>query len=388
MATVLGGIPLGARRCYRRPDAMAANTRHVLVLFGGASGEHSISIRSAATVVPALERAGHRVTCIGLTRAGQWRLADFSALLRSAVGELVEVDDSVGQAAVLVRLTGRRASIALSDDARPAPGLPPVDVVFPVLHGPHGEDGTMQGLLDVLDVPFVGAGCAASAMAMDKLCMKTLCTGLGIPQTEFLAVGRDDAKALAERIRGAFGFPCFVKPANLGSSVGISRVATADALDAALAEARRWDARVLVERAVDAREIEIALLGGDVPALTPLGEIVAAGFYDFDTKYVGDDARLIVPAELDAIAAERIRSIALQVWDIIGCRGMARADFFVERGSGRVLFNEVNTIPGFTRISMYPRLWQAAGLEIERLVDILVRLASGENVALPARVGQ
>jgi D-alanine-D-alanine ligase len=167
MAAVLGGIPLGARRCYRRPDAMAANTRHVLVLFGGASGEHSISIRSAATVVPALERAGHRVTCIGLTRSGQWRRADFSELLRSAVGELVEGNDSVGQAAVLVR-RGRRAGIAVSDDARPAPGLPPVDVVFR-FSTVHGEDGTMQGLLDVLGVRSSGAGCAASAMAMDKL---------------------------------------------------------------------------------------------------------------------------------------------------------------------------------------------------------------------------
>ena len=260
-----------------------------------------------------------------------------------------------------------------------------VDVVFPVLHGPHGEDGTVQGLLDVIGVPFVGAGCAASAMAMDKLCMKTLCTGLGIPQADFLAVGRNSAEELAPRIRSAFGFPCFVKPANLGSSVGISRVESPDGLASALAEARRWDPRVLVERAIDAREIEIALLGSDVPALTPAGEIVAAGFYDFDTKYIGDDARLIVPAELDENALKTVRDIAVLVWNIIGCRGMARADFFVDRRSGQVLFNEVNTIPGFTRISMYPRLWQAAGVSIEELVDTLVRLALGENVILPTR---
>ena len=324
------------------------------------------------------------MTCVGVTRAGNWRLADFSALLRSAVAGLVEVDEGAGTAAVLVRLGGRKAGLVTPDDAKPATGLPPVDVVFPVLHGPHGEDGTMQGLLDVLGVPFVGAGCAASAMAMDKLCMKTLCAGLGIPQTEFLSVGHDDAAALTPRIERAFGFPCFIKPANLGSSVGISRVALPKALEAALAEARRWDRRVLVERAVDARELEIALLGAEVPALTPVGEIVAAGFYDFDTKYVADDARLIVPADLEASTVSRIRAIAVQVWDIIGCRGMARADFFVERGSGRVLFNEVNTIPGFTRISMYPRLWEAAGIAIEDLVDILVRLATGENVPLPA----
>ena len=366
---------------------MTKGPQHVLVLFGGASGEHSISIRSAATVVPALERAGHSVTCIGISRAGSWRLADFSNLLRRAVTELVEVDESSGRAAVLVRLGDRKAGIITAPDQTPASAPIRVDVVFPVLHGPHGEDGTVQGLLDVLGVPFVGAGCAASAMAMDKLCMKTLCAGLGIPQTEFLSVGHDDSATLTRRIENAFGFPCFVKPANLGSSVGISRVATPAELPVALTEARRWDPRVLVERAVDAREIEIALLGSDVPALSPAGEIVAAGFYDFDTKYVADDARLVVPADLNHGAIAQIRSIAVQVWDIIGCRGMARADFFVERGSGQVLFNEVNTIPGFTRISMYPRLWQAAGVEIESLVDLLLRLAMGENVSLPVKAG-
>ena len=361
---------------------MSGNPRHVLALFGGASGEHSISIRSAATVVPALERAGYRVTCIGITRRGDWRLADFSSLLKASVSQLLEVEPGCGTAALLARLGGGRALIVNPSEGKSAAGLTPIDVVFPVLHGPRGEDGTMQGLLEVLGVPFVGAGCAASAMAMDKICMKTLCAGIAIPQTEFLVVGRDDAPKLASRIDGSFGFPCFMKPANLGSSVGISKVTSADGLAAALEEARRWDPRVLVERAVDAREIEIALLGAEAPALTPPGEIVAAGFYDFDTKYVADDARLIVPADLDAAALSQIRAIATRVWEIIGCRGMARADFFVERSSGCVLFNEVNTIPGFTRISMYPRLWQAAGIGIEELVDRLVRLALGENAGL------
>jgi D-alanine-D-alanine ligase len=359
---------------------MAVEQPHVLVLFGGASGEHSISIRSAATVVPALERAGYRVTCVGITRDGAWQLDDFSRLLHASVTGLVDVTAGAGKPVVLVRQGVNAVRIATPGDAEPVAGLPAVDVVFPVLHGPRGEDGTMQGLLEVLGVPFVGAGCAASAMAMDKICMKTLCAGLGIPQAEFLAAGRDDAAKLADRIERAFGFPCFVKPANLGSSVGISKVSAAGDLAAALVEARRWDHRVLVERAVDAREIEIALLGADAPALTPPGEIVAGGFYDFDEKYVADNAGLVVPADLPESTITQIRSIAVQVWDIIGCKGMARADFFVERASGRVLFNEVNTIPGFTRISMYPRLWQAAGLGIEKLVDKLVRLALGENV--------
>ena len=184
-------------------------------------------------------------------------------------------------------------------------------------------------------------------------------------------------------------FPCFVKPANLGSSVGITRVPSAARLGAALAEARRWDERVLVERAVDAREIEIALLGAEVPLLSPIGEIVSGtGFYDFDTKYVADDARLIAPADLPREATEAVRVLAAKVWDLIGCRGMARADFFLDRRTGRVLFNEINTIPGFTAISMYPRLWQTAGLDITDLVDALVRLGLGEPVSLPEGVGR
>ena len=359
---------------------MTSRPRHVLVLFGGASGEHSISIRSTATVAPALTRAGHRVTCVGITREGEWRLADFSALLGRAGKELVSVDPALGRPVTLARAPERRARL-LPLDAGDGRALEPLDVVFPVLHGPNGEDGRVQGHLDVVGVPYAGAGPAASAMAMDKLCMKTLCAGVGIPQTDFMAVGRESDDELAKRIAERLEFPCFVKPANLGSSVGITRVAAPAGLAAAVAEARRWDERVLVERAVDAREIEIALLGGEVPRLSPIGEIVAGGFYDFDTKYVADDASLIVPAEIDADAARTVREIAGRVWDLIGCRGMARADFFIDRRSGRVLFNEINTIPGFTAISMYPRLWNAAGLPIEELVDALVSIALGEPLA-------
>jgi D-alanine-D-alanine ligase len=347
---------------------------HVLALFGGASGEHSISLRSAATVIAALQAAGHRVTAVGITREGKWLLSDFATLLAAARTSLVEVPSDVGTRVVLAPGPAARARLIALDGTKLA--VDPVDVVFPILHGPHGEDGRIQGLLDVIGVPFVGAGCAASAMAMDKLCMKTLCAGVGIPQTDFLAAGVDTPEGIASRIQASFGFPCFVKPANLGSSVGISRVAKAEQLADALEEARRWDNRVLVERAVDAREIEIALLGDQNPRLSPPGEIVAdSGFYDFRTKYVSDDAGLVVPADISAAALERVVAIARQVWDLIGCRGLARADFFLDRQSGAVLFNEINTMPGFTSISMYPRLWAAAGMGIEPLVDALVRLA-------------
>lgn len=349
---------------------------HVLALFGGASGEHSISLRSAAAVVPALERSGYRVTTVAITRAGEWRFGDFGSLLQAATRALIEVPPNAGCAAFLARGDNRRARLLTLDGAEPDVGS--IDAVFPILHGPNGEDGSIQGLLQVLGVPFVGASCAASAMAMDKLCMKTLCAGAGIPQADFLSAEGLDAPEAAGRIRQAFGFPCFVKPANLGSSVGISRVQSADELPAALEEARRWDRRVLVEQAIDAREVEIALLGNEAPRLSPPGEIVASsGFYDFATKYVSDEAGLIVPAEIPPAALDEVRDIARLVWELIGCRGMARADFFIDRRSGRVLFNEINTIPGFTRISMYPRLWAAAGLPIDELVDMLMRLALG-----------
>ena len=366
---------------------MSRTARHVLALLGGASGEHSISIRSAATVVPALERAGYRVTCVGITREGEWRLGDFSGLLAKATSELVSVDPAAGSAVTLARASAGRARLLAPDAARGVDLPDPFDIVFPILHGPNGEDGTVQGLFEVIGVPYVGAGPAASAMAMDKLCMKTLAAGVRIPQTDFLPVGRESVEALARRIDETVHFPCFVKPANLGSSVGISRVTSAARLAAALDEARRWDERVLIERAVDAREIEIALLGDETPLLSPIGEIVAgSGFYDFDTKYVGDEARLIAPAELTRDATEAVRAIAAKVWDLIGCRGLARCDFFLDRRSGRVLLNEINTIPGFTAISMYPRLWQVAGLSIESLVDALVRFGMGERVSLPEAV--
>ncbi len=261
------------------------------------------------------------------------------------------------------------------------------DVVFPVLHGPGGEDGTVQALLELAAAPFVGAGTTASAIAMDKLALKLLCAGAGIAQTDFLAADDADAEELVARINATFGFPCFVKPANLGSSVGISRVSAPGELAAALGEARRWDRRVLIERAVDAREIELAMLGNDVPEVSPPGEIVSRrGFYDYTSKYVDtDDATLIAPANVDPEALATMRSIAVDVWKRIGCRGMARADFFLERGTGRVLFNELNTIPGMTSISMFPKLWELAGLRAPALMRRLVELAleAHAGAALP-----
>ncbi|RMF25042.1 MAG: D-alanine--D-alanine ligase [Deltaproteobacteria bacterium] len=341
---------------------------------GGVSAEHPVSLRSAAAVAAALREAGHHVTTVAIDPQGTWRFGDHRSILERAATELLEVGPDDGCPVVLASAEGKALLL-------PAPGSPSIeagscDVVFPVLHGPGGEDGSIQGLLETLGVPFVGAGCAASAMAMDKLVMKTLCLGAGIAQVEFLAAGDASADQLAPRIEETFGFPCFVKPARLGSSVGISRVSDRRDLSRALESARRWDRRVLVERAVRGREIEIAMLGSDEPELSPPGEIVTReGFYDFDSKYVADSAELRAPTEVDQAQLDVIRELATAVWKLIGCRGLARADFFIE--DGRVLFNELNTIPGFTAISMFPRLWACAGLDMASLVDRLVRQATG-----------
>lgn len=358
--------------------------QRVLVLAGGASGEHSISLRSAATVVAALEQAGHETTIVGIALDGRWWLGELRPLLERAKNELVEVTDT-GRQVTLVNDHARPRLLALDGrplDARAAE----FDVVFPVLHGPGGEDGTVQGLFELVGAPYVGAGCTASALAMDKLAMKYLCAGASIPQVQFFSAGELPADQLATRIEAAFGFPCFVKPANLGSSVGISKVTRPAELAAALSEARRWDRRVIVERAVIAREIEVGLLGNEVPEISPPGEIVAKkGFYDFESKYCDDGAaELIAPAQVDAPTLERIRSIAARVWELIGCRGLARADFFVERATGAVLFNEVNTMPGMTRISMYPRLWAVAGIEPSALCSRLVALALAQSAGATA----
>jgi D-alanine-D-alanine ligase len=355
---------------------MSRKSTRVLVLAGGASGEHSISLRSAATVVAALGEAGHETTVVGITPGGRWLLGDFRSLLERAKTDLVEVPADAGRQVTIVNDGVGPRLLAL--DARPINAREAAfDVVFPVLHGPGGEDGTVQGLFDLTGAAYVGAGCTASALAMDKLAMKYACAGAGIPQVDFLAANDDAADALTRRIDATFGFPCFVKPANLGSSVGITHVLRAADLGAALAEARRWDDRVIVERAVAAREIEVALLGNEKPEISPPGEIVPKkGFYDFASKYCDDAAAdLVAPAPLDVATLDHIRSVALEVWQLIGGRGLARADFFVERSTGRVLFNEINTMPGMTRISMYPRLWALAGVDTAHLCDRLVRLA-------------
>lgn len=302
-------------------------------------------------------------------------LGDFTELLAKSEASIVELAENYGRRVALAFDGSRARLVSLAGDGLDESCSFP-DLVFPLVHGPGGEDGTLQGLLSLSRVPFVGAGTTASALAMDKLAMKALCRDAGVSQVDFFDASALDATVVAEILESGFGYPCFVKPANLGSSVGISRVEEPARLGNALVSARRWDRRVIVEQAVDAREIEVALLGNDHPSFSPPGEVVSAGgFYDFDEKYRGSRAELLAPTELPSATVERLHQLCSEVWALVGCRGMARADFFIDKGSGELLFNELNTIPGFTAISMYPKLWAAAGLDMAGLVDRLLELA-------------
>ncbi|QYJ15985.1 D-alanine--D-alanine ligase [Rubrobacter xylanophilus DSM 9941] len=336
-----------------------------MVVFGGRSGEHEVSLASARSVIAGLEKTGHEVVPVGITREGRWL----------AGGDpLRELADPAGGK------DGDSGPPAL-DAHRPPAEIGGVDVVFPVLHGPYGEDGTIQGLLELADVPYVGAGVLASAVGMDKITMKKVFAHHGLPQVRWMELTRkrwrERRKEVLRELEEELGFPCFVKPSNLGSSVGISRAMDPEALAAALDAASELDRRIIVEAGVDAREIEVSVLGNEDPEVSVPGEIVVrrGEFYDYEAKYSEGGMELRVPAEIPEETAAEIRRIARVAYEAIDAAGMARVDFFLERGTGRVLLNEINTIPGFTATSVYSRLWEASGLPYERLLERLVELA-------------
>ena len=328
--------------------------RRVAVLMGGRSSEHEVSLVSGASVAKALDPERYEVLPVLIGRGGEWSLD-------GAPVALVPGSEGTG---VLAALDGGRSRL--------------VDVVFPALHGPFGEDGTVQGLCEIAGVAYVGAGVGASAIAMDKALFKSVARAHGIPVVESLVVSaRDwagDRQRLAREVDERLGFPVFTKPSRLGSSVGISRVADPEELDAAVALALRHDSKVLVERGMVGREVEVGVLGNEELLLSPVGEIgYDADWYDYDTKYLPDRMRLTVPADLEEATADELREIARRAFVAIGCAGMARIDFFVQDGDDlRVL--EVNTIPGFTPTSVYARLFEAAGIGYRELVERLVEL--------------
>ncbi|HCC32802.1 MAG TPA: D-alanine--D-alanine ligase A [Clostridiales bacterium] len=348
-----------------------ADKLRVGVVFGGRSGEHEVSLVSARSVLRALDPNRFVAVPICITREGRWLLAG-DALRALDAGST----DLSGEAVALLGEPGGQGLVSLER----AGVSRPLDVVFPVLHGPYGEDGTIQGLLELADVPYVGAGVLGSALGMDKAVQKALLAGRGMPVAEHLVVRASAWKRHPGRIAAAVpvhpGYPCFVKPANLGSSIGITKVKRPEDLASAMEMAFRYDPKVLVEEAVDGREIEVSVLGDEEPQASVCGEIVPSReFYDYQAKYVDGTSALIVPADLPEQVSRQVQAMAVLAFQVLEVWGMARVDFFVGLDSRRVVINELNTIPGFTPISMYPRLWEATGLNYSDLLTSLIDLA-------------
>jgi D-alanine-D-alanine ligase len=344
------------------------------VLFGGRSGEHEVSLISAASVIQALDPAKFEAVPIGITKDGRW-LAGTAAhkmlpdVLRSGERVMLSADPNV---AALVPVGDSR-----SDALR-------VDVVFPVLHGTYGEDGTVQGLLDLAGLPYVGSGVLGSAVGMDKDMQKRLFLQAKLPVGDFLAVPRTEWERTRSKVLGAirkkFRFPVFIKPATLGSSVGMTKAHDAKELAAAMDLAAEFAQKILVERAIRGREIEVSVLGNEDPKASIPGEIVPhREFYDYAAKYLEEGTRLLIPAKLKRAQVKRFQEYAVRAFRALECLGMARVDFFLEHRTGRILLNEINTIPGFTSISMYPKLWEASGLSYRDLLARLIDLALAQH---------
>ncbi len=350
---------------------MTAEKIRLLVLFGGRSGEHEVSLQSARSVLRVLDADRYRVFPVGITREGRWLSGD-GVLERFMAGE------TAGLTEVTLLPDPSRPHLFSLADGRLQP-VTPVDVVFPVLHGTFGEDGTLQGLLELTDLAYVGAGVLGAAVGMDKALFKDVMRAHGISVLPAVLALRHeiatDAEAVIRRVEALGDYPFFTKPCNLGSSVGVNKCRNRDELLAGLQAAARYDRRVLVERGVTAREIEISVLGNESPIASVPGEIVPGQeFYTYEAKYEDDTSELLIPAPLSDTLANEMRQVALQAYRAIDGAGMARVDFLLE-ANGRYYLNEVNTIPGFTQISMYPKLWQASGMAYGELIDRLIALA-------------
>jgi D-alanine-D-alanine ligase len=307
------------------------------VVRGGRSGEHEVSLRSAESILKAIDRNKYDVVPITITHEGRWD------------------------------------PFTISPDPS---GERPVDVVFPIVHGTYGEDGTIQGLFELANLPYVGAGVLGSAVGMDKDVMKRLFRDAKLPIVEYWAVAKSELDSFLQAKMNNLPYPVFVKPANLGSSVGISKAHSPEELPAALQTAAEYDRKIVVERGVDAREIELSVLGNDEPIASVPGEIIPSNeFYDYNAKYVDDNSRLLIPAPLNNGQVEEAQRLAIAAFKALECSGMGRVDLFAERSTGKFYVNEVNTLPGFTSISMYPKMWEASGLPYTQLIDRLIMLA-------------
>lgn len=341
------------------------------ILFGGKSAEHEISLLSAKNVIDALDKNKYEPVLIGIDKSGRWLMNTPSEfLLNSSNPKLIALNKTNSESVALAPQSQGKLTSLNSGHLNQS-----VDVVFPILHGPFGEDGTIQGLLKLANVPFVGAGVLGSAMGMDKDVTKRLLREAGIPVPKFL-VFRHNQHPDYDSIKHVLGLPMFVKPANLGSSVGINKAKDKISFEKATQDAFRYDSKILVEEAIQGREIECAVLGNEAPIASVPGEIIPTHeFYDYDAKYIDEHgARLEAPAKLPPETVKRVQELAVRTFKVLNCEGMGRVDFFL-KPDGVLLVNEINTIPGFTKISMYPRLWGLSGISYTELIDRLIQLA-------------
>ncbi len=366
------------------------------LLFGGRSAEHDVSLTSAKAVLAALDYTKYDVTLIGITRQGRWlpleapddRPIDPAALMASFADP--NATDNTTHAAILGDPTESGRGLAEIVEAIPGTAIhfgEPLDVVFPILHGPYGEDGTLQGLLELAGLPYVGSGVLASSVGMDKVAQKDVFKAHGLPLLDYAQVKRRDWQKTANdphnrdgllaSIEAQLGFPCFVKPVNMGSSVGVSKANNRNELITALDTASRYDRKLLIEKGCNPRELEVGVLGNDEPQASVVGEMVYQGhdFYNYEAKYQDNNLAFYIPAQIPAEISDHLRQMAVEAFKALDCAGMTRVDFFMDKDTNQIYLNEVNTIPGFTPVSMYPMMWEASGLPYTQLLDRLIELA-------------
>ena len=346
----------------------------VCVLFGGISPEHEVSLRSAESVLNHLDTEKYNIFPVGITKNGEWILYGGRDYSKLPSGEWMNCPENRRAAISPVRGQG------LLNFEGDCVVRERIDVVFPVLHGENGEDGSIQGLLQLAGIPYVGPNVASSATCMDKTLTKLVADRAGIRQAAWQLVTAQEVAtamdAVLDRLENAFPYPIFIKTAGTGSSVGVTKAKNRQALEAALRNAAKYDRKILAEEFINGQEIEVAVLGNSSPAASVCGEIDSGTeFYDYDAKYISDCARLYIPARIDELTAEKVRDTAVRVFEAMGCRGLSRVDFFVTYDNHEIVFNEINTIPGFTSISMYPKLFEASGIPYSQLLDNLIELA-------------
>lgn len=350
------------------------------VLFGGRSTEHEVSVLSAQSIIAAMDPQKFEPVPLYIDKEGRWLVGDSLKHLLSdtASQKYVYLPPDPTQHALVSAQNG--VSPLVPSGGGQGGGIPNLDVVFPVFHGLNGEDGTIQGVLELANLPYVGAGVLGSALGLDKIYMKRAFAAVGLPIVDYLPITRReferDPDGFIARVEAQLGYPCFTKFANSGSSVGTSKARSRAELERGLRLAASFDRKLLVEKGIDARELEVSVLGNDEPEASVVGEVVPAHeFYDYEAKYLDEGSKLLIPAPIDAKTADDVRTMALKAFTAVDAAGMARVDFFLERKTGHLFLNELNTLPGFTRISMYPKLWEASGLPYARLIDRLIELA-------------